>query len=95
MSMRDLLELAEWAFGPTGLPNLTVIAYSDFTQGRRYEWSQLVLCRIPTAKSECMSVSAEPQPFQIINPAEFRSVLNRIEGAQEMLSACPTEHAQM
>ncbi|KAL3444101.1 hypothetical protein BJX65DRAFT_311241 [Aspergillus insuetus] len=94
ISMDDLSEFAEWAFGPTGLRSLIAIAYGDFTQGGRYKWSQVLLCRTSAIMSLDMETSLEPRSFRVVNPAQFHLVLDQIEGANEMLSACPTEHVQ-
>ena len=45
MSMDDLADFAEWAFGPTGFPNLLVLAYGDFSHQGRFRWTNLLFCR--------------------------------------------------
>ncbi|KAL2826101.1 hypothetical protein BDW59DRAFT_161227 [Aspergillus cavernicola] len=45
MSMGPLADFAIWAFSPTGLSKLMVIAYGDFAHGQRYRCTQLLLCR--------------------------------------------------
>ncbi|KAF7589640.1 hypothetical protein BBP40_004013 [Aspergillus hancockii] len=42
---REFLAFAEWAFGPTGLPTLQVLAFGDFSRGERYRRQQFVVRR--------------------------------------------------
>jgi hypothetical protein len=35
--MKSLAWFADWAFGPTGLPNLSAIAYGDFSHGETFQ----------------------------------------------------------
>ena len=42
---RDLLQLAQWAFSPDGLPNLQIIAYGDFSYDGRYIQYTELFCR--------------------------------------------------
>jgi hypothetical protein len=42
---QDLLRLAQWAFGPDGLPILRIIAYGDFSYNGRYAEYTKLLCR--------------------------------------------------
>jgi hypothetical protein len=92
--MRNLAEFAEWAFGPTGFPNLAAIAYGDFSHGQRFKWSQVRLCRSSSLMTDGSVTSSPARPYRVVSPSEFRSVFDQIEGAKEMLSACQTEHAQ-
>jgi hypothetical protein len=41
----DILSFAQWAFGPSGLPDLQVLAYSDFFHEGRYKWQNLLFCK--------------------------------------------------
>ncbi|PVH91917.1 hypothetical protein DM02DRAFT_635787 [Periconia macrospinosa] len=42
---KSLHDLAQWAFGPKGLPSLEVIVYGDFSYEGRYVHSNVFLCR--------------------------------------------------
>ncbi|KAJ5369964.1 uncharacterized protein N7496_006056 [Penicillium cataractarum] len=48
----EFIHFAEWAFGPTGLPNLRVLAFGDFSFGSRYENQQCLFRRRPVSKGE-------------------------------------------
>lgn len=41
----EYLQFAEWAFGPTGIPNLETLAMGDFSFGSRYQNQQFLLRR--------------------------------------------------
>ena len=40
-----LFDLANWAFGPLGLPKLRILAYGDFSHHGRYAEHTVLLCR--------------------------------------------------
>lgn len=48
----EFLTFAEWAFGPSGLPNLQVLAFGDFSHEDRYSSQQFLVRRVGLAK-EC------------------------------------------
>jgi hypothetical protein len=41
----QLAQFAQWAFGPTGLPTLRVIAYGDFSYEGRFARHNVLLCK--------------------------------------------------
>ncbi|KAL2855193.1 hypothetical protein BJX68DRAFT_231698 [Aspergillus pseudodeflectus] len=61
--------------------------------GERFKWSQVRLCRSSFMTGR-PGTSPPDRPYQVLSPSEFRAVLDQIEGANEMLSACQTEHVQ-
>lgn len=40
-----LIDFAEWAFGPIGLPQLRVLAIGDFSHNSRYDGQQILMVR--------------------------------------------------
>jgi hypothetical protein len=80
-------------FGPTGFPKLAAIAFGDFRHGERFKWSQVRLCRSSFMTGR-PGTSSPARPYQVLSPSEFRAVLDQIEEANEMLSACQTEQVQ-
>ena len=43
--IQEVLDFANWAFGPTGLPNLEVMAFGDFTHEGRHQKQSFVIRR--------------------------------------------------
>ncbi|KAI9714905.1 MAG: hypothetical protein M1820_000194 [Bogoriella megaspora] len=82
-----LLDFAQWAFGPDGLPSLVVLAFGDFSYGGRFaRWNQL-LCR-------------DPGPIERHQQWTFRSMFkgncrqecwNVLKSNERFLQACPSE----
>lgn len=55
----EVLDFADWAFGPTGLPRLEVMAFGDFThEGRHWKQSFVVRRKRLGPSSFCNSRSA-------------------------------------
>ena len=78
---KELETFANWAFGAHGFPNLQVIAYGDFSYGKRFATTQRFLCREtyrPTRNKKW-------RPVQLSDAAH----LELIEENMDMLSACP------
>ena len=95
LNMKELLNFVKWAFGPDGLPNLTILAYGDFSCNQRHGWSQLVFVRyprpkipIPSAQEDNIGVFGPSLPFRIMHP-EDEYLWDEIDGAKELLEACP------
>lgn len=80
--MPCLGDFADWAFGPTGLPNLMVIVFGDFSDGDRFKWSQVLLIR---------SLTPSTNLYRIVGYGMHDHMIDRISGSREMLSACPTQ----
>ena len=85
---RSLLALAEWAFGPNGLPNLRILAWGDFGYYDRWVGVNKLYCRKEGAQ-HCTSTSD-------IRQSAFREVGRRdynlrefVKKNQDMLAACP------
>lgn len=90
--MKDLLKFVQWAFGPKGFGELSVIAYGDFSHNTRFKWSQLLFCRADPTSVDKTSIAAGAQPatFRIMTRAD-EGLLDQIKGSREFLSACPVE----
>lgn len=80
--MPCLRDFADWAFGPTGLPNIMVIAFGDFSNGCRFEWSQVLLIR---------SLTPSTDMYRIVGHGMHGHILDGISSAREMLSSCPAQ----
>src|ERR1700761_4120796 len=48
--VEELDEFAQWAFGPSGISSLRIIAFGDFYQQCRFKRSNALICR-STSKS--------------------------------------------
>ncbi|KAL4900335.1 hypothetical protein BDW74DRAFT_96454 [Aspergillus multicolor] len=77
-----LIEFAKWAFGPTGLPNLLVIAYGNFSHDGRFVQSQALLYR---------TLKPSTYLYEIHGPQMHDYRLEQIQGARRMLDACQVE----
>lgn len=42
---RELGRFLNWAFGPTGFPNILIVAVGDFTHNSRFYWTNGLFCR--------------------------------------------------
>lgn len=76
----ELIEIADRAFGPNGLPNLSILAYGDFSYDDRYPDFQVLLCRDEDEDGAF--------PFRIMT-AKDEHLWDRIDGGREILGACP------
>lgn len=83
---QQLRRLAEWAFGPDGIPSLKVIACGDYAYGGRppdFEHFEVILCR-PEAGSE--------EGFRVLDRLDDESREEReeiIDAYRDFLEACP------
>jgi hypothetical protein len=98
ISMKDLLDFAEWAFGPAGFPNLLVLAYGDFAHHGRSEWTNLLFCRNSLSRISFDDAATSTEAG--LRSASFRIMAqndeylwDQIEGGSNMLSACPIEQS--
>ncbi|KAI0521200.1 hypothetical protein F5B22DRAFT_565798 [Xylaria bambusicola] len=68
----------EWAFGPSGLPSLQIVASGDFAMS--YSDHNVIVCRD----------TSESTNFRIIRPShpQMKSVLSEY---RDVLRACPSE----
>lgn len=84
----QLRRLAEWAFGPDGIPSLKAIACGDYAYGGRpsnFEHVDVILCR-PEAGSE--------EGFRILDRFDDKSREEReeiIDAYRDFLEACPVD----
>lgn len=91
----EFLSFAEWAFGPSGLPNLQILAFGDFSHEDRYSSQQFLVRRVGHAK-ECIQEDDRPAMYEpsrlsfcsadIADPQIWNRV--SMDGAQ-FLGACP------
>ena len=94
MSIR---RLAEWAFGPYGLPHLRVLAVGDFSHGDRYAPWNVLLCRKPSAEWEGpedvdLPSESKTRPFRHVVNDDVHLV-DYIEGKMDFLGSCAVDPA--
>ena len=80
----DVFEFAQWAFGSTGLPQLRVLAFGDFSHGElgRYHDRNVLLCRQPLESAKCtFRMARKDEP----------GIFGDIRRPFDLLSACPKE----
>jgi hypothetical protein len=70
--MHGLKSFADWAFGPTGLPNLLVIAFGDFSQDGRFSGSHIFIFRELTLSTKL---------FRFTDRGIHDHILDGIQGA--------------
>ncbi|PGH01978.1 hypothetical protein GX51_04910 [Blastomyces parvus] len=92
LRVRCLLAFLQWAFGPTGLPNLKIFVVGELYGGSR---PHIPFCRRPR---DAPWPDASPQPpimkryktFRIMTKADSY-LWDEIEGARDMIGACADE----
>lgn len=62
--LQEFVRLVHWAFGPTGLPALQILAFGDFSHGDRYREQQVLLWR---KKSDKTSDGTRHKGFRAAN----------------------------
>jgi hypothetical protein len=85
---KSLHDLAQWAFGPRGLPSLNVIVYGDFSHQGRYAQSHVFLCR-NTILHENHDQDMAGQNYRHF-PCGDWGERDQLEKFSNMLAACPT-----
>ncbi|MCJ1476719.1 hypothetical protein MMC13_005387 [Lambiella insularis] len=86
----DIMEFAQWAFGPDGLPNLQILAYGDFSNFGRHAEDTVLLCRVITAQQPVPSTFA----FRYLTKWDH-ALQDLVREKREMLEACATEGLMM
>lgn len=67
----DFRDLAQWAFGPKGLPELQLLAYGDFSHKGRYHKYTMLLCR---NESPDVDAFMEGSSSGLFGPTYYRSL---------------------
>ncbi|KAE8155390.1 hypothetical protein BDV40DRAFT_283846 [Aspergillus tamarii] len=89
-SAQEFLAFADWAFGPTGLPTLQVLAFGDFSHGERYRRQQFMVGRNTWVKRFRGDTYAEDRPyFYPVAPTDALIWDGLLPNGLEFLSACP------
>ena len=91
-TMPELLEFADWAFGPEGLPQLEILAYGDFSyQGRQ---PNTLLCR-PQGLKQIMAgrktTLASKSPYRQVTKEDVR-LWKVVQDNLDLLEACPEDY---
>ncbi|RDH21255.1 hypothetical protein M747DRAFT_223860, partial [Aspergillus niger ATCC 13496] len=71
----EIYKFAKWAFSADGLPNLTVLAWGDFSHEGHYSEHNDLLCRCGTG-------------YRRLNPSDI-SLWDLVNDNMDMLAACP------
>jgi hypothetical protein len=95
---QNLLSVAQWSFGPTGLPDLKVLAYGDFSYNGRYVWQNWLFCRsqygLELAEQDCnLDLAATLKlnfTFGEVAKSDWE-LQELIDSHSEMLEACPED----
>ena len=72
-TMPKLLEFADWAFGPDGLPKLDILAYGDFSHRGRQP--NILLCQSRDLKQITGGTDTTPVPkstYQQVTKKDIR-----------------------
>ena len=78
--VNELNEFANWAFGPSGIASLQLIAFGDFFHKRCFEKSNALLCR-----------SEDDRTYRRVEPWDI-ALWELIERNYDFLEACPMPH---
>ena len=79
-----LKDLARWAFGPRGLPNLKLLAYGDFSYDGRYRGQCFLLCRSDTSNENA-------DGFRPVRENDYALRDGIIKQYEDLLGVCPAE----
>ncbi|KAJ5291493.1 hypothetical protein N7478_000744 [Penicillium angulare] len=88
---REIVEFADWAFGPRGLPSLMVLAFGDFSYEERYQRQRFL------ARRRMNGVSKEPGCAESEESDWTLCITNKVSaldedpfhGSDTFLSVCP------
>ncbi|KAJ0425912.1 hypothetical protein BJY00DRAFT_273997 [Aspergillus carlsbadensis] len=80
--MHCLRNFADWAFGPTSLYSLLVIAFGDFSHDARFSGSHIFIFRELTPSTKL---------YRFTDHGVHDPILDGIQAAQRMLGACSTQ----
>lgn len=95
-SFADLLEFANWAFGPNGLPTLEVLAFGDFSHDSRFHAHNKLFCRHTQSIRNLENDTFQQSEDELILTfrsmrGDDRELLDLINRNTEFLDACPTD----
>jgi len=81
----ELHDFAQWALGPDGFSSLRVIAFGDFSYGRRFSRTNVLLCKTQLEQQEAAGLS-----FRRLR-SDDQELLDLLEKYSNVLEACPTD----
>lgn len=79
----DVNKLADWAFGPQGLPKLLVFAHGDFAFPETCQLHNSLFCRNESVEKK----DGDPN-YKILEP-DNRELWDYVQANMDILSACP------
>lgn len=87
----ELQKFAEWAFGNTGLPNLQVIAYGDFSPSMSHS-NSILLRRVEPSEQAGSDEFGRPIKFENMEKGKNKHFWDIYEAHRDLLEACPWTH---
>ena len=92
----ELLEFANWAFGPNGLPMLKVLAFGDFSYDSRFDAHNKLFCRHTWSTRNPENDTSQQSEDELILTfcpvrENDRELWDLIDRNTEFLEACPTD----
>jgi len=90
-TMPELLEFADWAFGPEGLPELDILAYGDFPHRDRQP--NILMCRSRDLKQITGGTDITPasKPYRNLTKKDVR-LWEVVQDNLDLLEACPEDY---
>lgn len=90
-TMPELLEFADWAFGPKGLPKLDILAYGDFSYRDRQP--SILMCRSRDLKQITGGTDITPvsKPYRQLTKKDVR-LWEVVQENLDLLEACPEDY---
>jgi hypothetical protein len=89
--MPELLEFADWAFGPEGLPELDILAYGGFSHRDRQP--NILMCRSRDLKQITRGTDITPasKPYRQLTKKDVR-LWEVVQDNLDLLEACPEDY---
>lgn len=95
------IDFAVWAFGPTGLPHLRILAIGDFSYNSRYEGQQIAMVRRRSVKENAeipfdhfrksKGGFGWSESFDIATVTDHDTCVMTEKSDWEFLSSCPSD----
>lgn len=90
----SFVNFGRWAFGPSGIRSLRLLAYGDFCRKDCFHYPTLLLCRrVSPRRSRDLSEddSLRYLPFREVRIGEDTDLWELFERESHMLAACPRD----
>ncbi|SPN96652.1 uncharacterized protein DNG_00173 [Cephalotrichum gorgonifer] len=87
---KSFLDFAQWAFGPTGIRSLRLLAYGDFSYSLRFKPTLLRRREVP-CRSEDNNLFLRFDELRVGENQELWELWELYEQELHFLTACPTD----